>query len=165
MYLGIFLEHDALDAYTEAFTSVTDVDDDDQYVLAMLGLAFVPINNCDYLEEDIYMMVKRCTWSVASLHLRMMEMERMLKSLPEGALDIDEPTQIRYFNRAMPSEWKYAYEMSGMDLLSMEQSVQYFLRLEASEFCQIHERRPRNGNATSIKVPRQVNKCSRYTNR
>ncbi|CAI5705570.1 hypothetical protein KXD40_000863 [Peronospora effusa] len=121
LYLGIILEHEASHTYTEAFSSVTDIDNDEQFDLSMqmMGLAFVQGNYCERLEGDIHMMVKKRAGSVASLHFRMMKMVRMLKNLPEGALGIDEPTQVRYFNRAMPGECKRAYEISENDLLTM----------------------------------------------
>lgn len=121
MHLSIVLEDEAQLAYTEAFSSVIDENDADQYNLAMqmLGLTFVPIEYCERLEEDLYMMTKKRSESVAKLHLRMMSIVRMLKNLPQSAMEIEEASQIRYFKRAMPPDWKRSYEISGQTFNTM----------------------------------------------
>ncbi|KAG1709846.1 hypothetical protein DVH05_016861 [Phytophthora capsici] len=142
LHLNLVLDDEALSAWKTASDKV-NVDDKDEFEAAYKtwGHMFVPSMYHERLEEELFLFAKKKTETVAECHQRMRQITRMLSNLPSNALDLDEKMLIRTFKRAMPNEWKTAYERSGVYLDSMPKTVQYFERLEQSEKRQGLERR------------------------
>eukprot|EP00644_Phytophthora_capsici_P005612 jgi/Phyca11/12960/fgenesh1_pg.PHYCAscaffold_2_\ len=142
LHLNLVLDDEALSAWKTASDKV-NVDDKDEFEAAYKtwGHMFVPSMYHERLEEELFLFAKKKTETAAECHQRMRQITRMLSNLPSNALDLDEKMLIRTFKRAMPNEWKTAYERSGVYLDSMPKTVQYFERLEQSEKRQGFERR------------------------
>ena len=68
------------------------------------GRNFVPETYNEHLEEELYMFVKRRNETVSACHQRIRQLVRMLRNLPENAIDVDELSLVRYFKRAMPAD-------------------------------------------------------------
>ena len=124
-------------AYVDATTGV-DTKDDDAYDLAyeMWARHFVPIDYSEQLEEELFMFAKRRDETIALCYRRMRDLTRMMADLPSGAVILSDEMLIRYFKRAMPSDWKLAYERSGIILRTITDAVRYFERLEVFEMRQ-----------------------------
>ena len=105
----------------------------------MWGRQFVPVKYNEQLEEELFLFAKTRGENIAQCYIRMRRLTRMIVNLPAGAIDHTEEMLIRYFERAMPSDWKIAYERSGIDLLPITDAVRYFERLQVSEKSQQKE--------------------------
>ncbi|ETL79718.1 hypothetical protein L917_19707, partial [Phytophthora nicotianae] len=145
LHLNLVLDDKVLNSWKVASESV-NVDDKDEFESAYKtwGRLFVPSMYRERLEEELYLFAKKRSETVADCHQRMRNITRMFSNLPSNALELDEQTLILTFKRAMPNEWKTAYERSGVHITSMPKTVQYFERLEQSERRQGLERRSKN---------------------
>ncbi|POM59804.1 hypothetical protein PHPALM_31410 [Phytophthora palmivora] len=134
LHLRLILDNEALDAWEyiaegKDFGSATVFGK----AYAEWGRTYVPATYSEQLEEELFMFAKRRKETVSQFHQRMREVTRMLLNLPTNSMTLDDKSMIRYFKRAMPYEWKRAYDGSGITFKTLPQAVQYFERLEQSE--------------------------------
>ncbi|CAI5737739.1 unnamed protein product [Hyaloperonospora brassicae] len=115
LHLLVLLENEAREAYVDA-TAGVDIKDDDAYDLAyeMWARHFVPVDYSEQLEEEPFMFAKRRDETIALCYRRVRDLTRMMADLPSSAVTLSYEMLIRYFKRAMPSDWKLAYERSGI---------------------------------------------------
>ena len=89
----------------------------------MWGRHFVPVNFNEQLIEGFFVLAKRRDETIAQCYSRMRRLTRMMADLPADAINLLDDMLIRYFKRAMLSNWKLVYERSEISMRTITEPV------------------------------------------